>query len=270
MSPEDFAALWSEAETAVRILLASELRTHPEADLEEAMQETRIYAFQRLGIFDPRYPFSVFACGLARNVAKRHRRPGRPMLELSLVDPSEIALSPPTGIDPTFLELLEIFFRWGGYPHQQIAFGCGILLWGRAKVAVVGAERPKSAVTAAPERVVNECGAVPLDHSAASFLEELAAEMRMDREMMQTLSFPMMKNLCRYGSDLFRSDPSYRGVFHEQDMRVGDTPMSCYFGATPTRSVSDWIRAVRKRIERIFFGRSDRCSDVLEASEEWR
>lgn len=158
-----FDELLLRCEPALRNLIVSRLRSRPEVAPEDALQELRLYLFQRLDRYNPLYPFRVFAIALGKNICKRFlygrsdHAPAWPNTAergAGAEDggPSEAALARapeelqqvlgmgryaepdrPPSASPRTLALLETFLHRGGYPHQQISFGYSILLWGRPK-----------------------------------------------------------------------------------------------------------------------------------------
>jgi RNA polymerase sigma factor (sigma-70 family) len=286
-----FGDLIRGLEPDLRNVLRGILRTAPDVDVEDVLQEVRVYLFQRLDRYDPAYPVGAFARGLARNVAKRaiHRR--RDLLppvsggdeddgdDRSDLSPMELGRLPvafrevmgegrfaepgeETGPSRTFLEMLEVFLRYGGYPHQQVTFGFGILLWGRAKrrtgaggkaPAEGGARGEKVPVTGDPDRVVREVGPEELSPAAERMLDDLGAECRLEASFLDRARGPLDERLEMTGRALFARDPASAQRYADLAARViGGTRLEEYFGGDARRSVSDWTHGVKARVRKAF------------------
>lgn len=282
-------------EPDLRSLLRGVLRTAPDLSVEDVLQEVRVYLFQRLDRYDPAYPLGAFARGLARNVAKRFLRGRRDLLPATASEggdeegPDRTDLSPmelgklplafrqamgegrfespgegdDTGPSRTFLEMLEVFLRYGGYPHQQVTFGFGILLWGRAKRRRgAGGKAPRDGsapqgekvpVTGDPDRVVNEVGPQELRPAADRFLADLSEACRLETAYLERSRRPLDGRLEMTGTELFARDPASAGRYPELAARViGGTRLEEYFGGDPRRSVSDWTHGVKNRVRKAF------------------
>lgn len=285
-----FDDLMRDLEPDLRRLLRSVLRTAPDLEVDDVLQEVRVYLFQRLHRYDPAYPVGAFARGLARNVAKRFLRGRKDLLpaggddeserDSTDLSPMELGKLPITfrramgegrfdapgverGPSRTFLEMLEVFLRWGGYPHQQVTFGFGILLWGRAKrrtgaggraPAGDGAPRvEKVPVTGDPDRVVKEVGPQELRPAAGSLIEELGETCRLDDAWLDRARRPLDERLEMTGGELFSRDPASAERYRELiEREIGGTRLGEYFGPDPRRSVSDWTHGVKARVKKAF------------------
>lgn len=141
-----FDRLMEPLEAGLRSFVLSQVRGRPDLDVEEVLQEVRIYLFQRLDRYNPEYPLPVFARGLARNIIKRfvYKRPDLAPASQDDDDedgwqeltPGDLEKAPPRlrqvlgegrfedpeGKPPPsrlFLEMIEIFLRWGAIPISR-------------------------------------------------------------------------------------------------------------------------------------------------------
>jgi hypothetical protein len=303
-----FDRLMAALEPELRDFLRGRLRSFPHVALEDVMQEVRLYLFRRLDRYNPEYPVGAFARGLAANVAKRFAY-GRSDLapagvgddgeerSPSEISPQELGKLPlafrravgegrferpggTPGPSRTFLELFEVFVRYGGYPHQQVAFGYSVLLWGkekrRAGAGAGGAEdrataRIKVPVTGDPDRVVREVGPRGLRSAAGGMLEDIGETCRLDAEYLGRVRRPLESRLEMTGAELFRRDPASRDRHAELDERqIGDTRLREYFGPDPRRSVSDWTHSVKNRVKKMFLDPAARGRGPLPEPSEAR
>jgi hypothetical protein len=273
-----FDRLWAGIERDLAGLLRGALRGAPHVDVDEVLQEVRIYLFRRLDRYDAAYTFLTFAKGLARSVVKRFLYGRRDVAggvddeeddaegaELSALEMKDLPLAfrramgegrfaDPGGEGPSrvFLELLETFLRWGGYPHQQVAFGYSILVWGKDQ-RKGDAASVKVPITGDPERVVREVGPQDLEPAANGMMEDLTISARLDAEYVARVRRPLDGRLAMTGRELFARDQAsaerWRMV---AERRVGSAKLEEYFGEDPRRSVSDWTHSVKNRIRKVF------------------
>jgi DNA-directed RNA polymerase specialized sigma24 family protein len=268
------AALIRDLDPPLRRFIAGQVRGRTDVSVDEVLQDTRIYVLQRLDRYDATYPLLVFARGLAHNIVKRHlyrKHDVAPPDEESWqgdLTPRELERLPlafrhvmggdrfaEPGAEAAapsrlFLETLELFFRHGGYPHQQIAFGFSVLVWGRAKkTRRTGARLEKVPVTGDPGRVVNEVGPHELQPSRLSLVDEIDAGCGLERAWLERVCEPLDARLRLQVADLFAADRASAREFEAlRERQVGSTRLAEYFGKDPRRSVSDWTLAVRRRI----------------------
>jgi hypothetical protein len=292
-----FEQLLAEIEPGLKDFLRGSLRSSPHVALDEVLQEVRLYLFQRLDRYNPEYPIGVFARGLARNVVKRFIFAKSDLLPAGSAEETDesdgVDLSPlelgqlpltfrqvmgegrferPDGPVPpsrTFLELFEVFARYGGYPHQQVAFGYSILLWGREKRLStakqgdewsgerVRARRADSSgkvpVTGDPDRVVKEVGPRRLRPAAGEMLTEVGRGCGLDGEYLGRVRSPLEARLGMTGDELFRRDPASRERHRDlREREIGGTRLEEYYGSDPRRSVADWTHAVKNRVKKVF------------------
>jgi len=285
-----FDELMKDLDPDLRRVLRALLRTAPDIDVDDVLQEVRVYLFQRLDRYDPAYPVGAFARGLARNVAKRFLHGRKDLLpsvgegdgderDRTDLSPMELGRLPvafaramgenrfeqpgeDAGPSRVFLEMLEVFLRYGGYPHQQVTFGFGILLWGKAKRRTgAGGKAPsagearaeKVPVTGDPDRVVSEVGPQELEPAADRMLEELGADCRLEAAYLDRARGPLDERLEMTGEELFGRDPASGKRYRELVRRViGGTRLEEYFGGDPRRSVSDWTHGVKNRVRKAF------------------
>lgn len=276
--PQLYDHLIADLEPDLRRFLRNLIYTRPELQLEDVLQDVRIYLFQRLDRYNSDYPLIAFAKGLARNVARRHvfKRSDLEAGDLfedeenetsDDLSPQELSHLPsafrdvlgegrfesPEGPPPpsrAFLEMFEAFLRYGGYPHQQVAFGFSILLWGKAKEEH-GTQSNKVPVTGDPDRVVSEVGVRQLDDSAVELLEDLTTSLHFDPAYVARVRKPLDVRLDMNGRELFARDKASALQFPKLlDMRVGLTMLREYFGKDPRKSVADWTHGVKERIKK--------------------
>jgi hypothetical protein len=169
-----------------------------------------------------------------------------------------------------FLELFELFLRYGGYPHQQVSFGFSILIWGRAKSAAPGGGKAevgglgalageKVPVTGDPDRVVKEVGPQLLDRSSSSMMEEVGSGLALDAEYLERAGRPLVTRLAMTGAELFARDATSRRLFAPlEGRRIADTRLREYFGKDERKSVADWTRTVKERVKKAFLDPSTR------------
>lgn len=263
-----------------------------EIDPEEIVQETLIRSFQSLSIFDERHTFAQYLFGIARyatlrHVAERSREIAVDWHQGFSDEDAEVAHLPGTSQIPAafharalamqfpppdarvrerhrFRALFSAFLAYGGYPHQQVAFGFSVMLWGKqkAKEAVLlqrKRERPdKVDVTGDPTRVVQDLSDTLLEHAGRDFRTEIEAAERLDPRDLEDLFRPFDCRLSLLGKDLFAKDPASQAQFSSlAEERIGSTCLANYYGSDPRRSVADWSRAVKERLRKHFLGASD-------------
>jgi hypothetical protein len=149
------------------------------------------------------------------------------------------------------MTLLELFLCEGGYPHQQVAFGYSILLWGRPKRT--GREAVlyrKAEVTGDPDRVVREIGPQPLRISVDEMLLELHVRTRIRWEFLCRCAEGLERRLSSSCAHVFLGDSMSSKVFATLAERVmATTRLEEYFGKDPRKSVADWTRTVKLRLK---------------------
>lgn len=268
----------------LRRYLASKLRANPQVDVDDAVQDTFLYVFDRLtkGLYLEEYPFRVFVFALARRIVARRldRRVGvnREISLSSLESPDE----PGEGIDlhaghfegfaaafshvagvhrfdavelsDVFRELLATFYAHGGYPHQQLAFGYSLLLWGRAgRKARASGPEGKVPVTGDSRKVVTRCGPTELSPLAGRFSRELSGALGVAPEWLTQLQQPLTDHLEETLGALTEGDSRSRKVYEPLLDRVtGGTKLDEYFGRKPEESVANWTRQVKDRVRRVY------------------
>jgi hypothetical protein len=278
--PQLYDRLLADLEPDLRRFLRGIIHVRPEVSLDEVLQDVRIYLYQRLDRYNADYPMIAFAKGLARNVAKRHVFKKSDLGTKDLFDDEEDGesedLSPaemehlptafrnvlgegrfesPGGPPPpsrAFLEMFEAFLRYGGYPHQQVAFGFSILLWGKAKEeGGKGGDAGKVPVTGDPDRVVTDVGPRQLEESSGDLLQDLADSLHLPHDYVARVRKPLDVRLDMEGKDLFARDKASAQQFAQLlDMRVGLTMLREYFGKDARKSVADWTHGVKERIKK--------------------
>jgi hypothetical protein len=155
-----------------------------------------------------------------------------------------------------FLEILEAFLRYGGYPHQQVAFGYSILLWGKKKEdpsgkAGSGLDLIKVPVTGDPDRVVTEVGPRQLGESSEDLFGELLASLHLEPEFLSRIRKPLDARLEMAVEALFARDKASQQTFVRlAGMVVRLTMLREYFGKDPRKSVADWTHGVKERVKK--------------------
>ena len=288
--PGAFDRLATRFEPGLRSFLKGRLRARPDVEVDDVIQDVRLYVFQRLDRYDPHYPFEVFVRALAKQVAKRHlygKALGAPDLceysedddlprqDLSPVELSKLPLSfgfamgldrfdhPDGGVAVSreFLDLFELFTRYGGYPHQQVAFGFSILLWGKPKREgrTPATREVKVPVTGDPDRVVREVGPQVLAESSERMFEDTQAVLRLDDEYIARVWQPIGSRLSMTAAELFGADRrTFRHHAHLADQITGETKLDEYCGPNKSKSVADWTRAVKERIRKLYLDPASR------------
>lgn len=284
-----FARLLAPVEPALRTVIRAALAGRSDLDVEEVLQDTRIYLLARLDRFNPEYPFVVFARGLARTIVRRHRGARRDLAPGTGADdeddgftgelsPAELAALPaaaarvlgsdrfappdgPPGPSLEFLELFEALLSRGGYPHQQLCFGFSILLWGRRDPRTTRDTDPAGGgrvpITGDPDRVVTELGAETLAPTARRFFQEMAEGVALEPTYLARVRLPFDERLRLTGEALFATDAAARRAYAAlRDEIIGATRLNDYCGRNPRQSVADWTRNVKERLRRHYCGDS--------------
>jgi hypothetical protein len=269
------ARLFRELEPGLRRFIGARIRGRSDIELDDVLQDVRVYLFRRLDRYNPQYPLAVFARGLAANIVKRHLYRRRDVAHVDNdeewsadLSPHELDRLPQTLRDvlgdgrfgdpdgeqrPSrlFLETLEIFLREGGYPHQQVAFGYSILVWGRAKRKQQDAGFHKVPVTGDPGRVVREVGPQELAVASDGMLREIGEGARLDATFLARARQPLDRRLRTTVRDVFAGDATSARQFAGLAERItAQTELQQYFGRDPRKSVADWTRTVKLRVQR--------------------
>lgn len=252
-------------------------------DPEEIVQETLVRSYTSLENYDPQYTFAQYFFGIARYATLRLARERRVETAVAWTEdgtydgdetplPSEKEIPFPfhalTGVSRfaapdqrtrsrhRLLAVLSVLLAFGGYPHQQLAFGYGVMLWGKAKQPrrnrrTERQRADKVDITGDPDRVVSELGPRTLLDSGGGFRLELTGQERLDPESVQAAFAPFEYRLSLSGSELFANDASSRFLFADlAEVTIGQTSLEQYFGKSPQRSVAEWCRAVKERVRR--------------------
>ena len=277
-----YQALLIDLEPMLRRVIGARLRGRGDLSAEDVLQDVRIYLLQRLDRYNPAYPLGVFARALAHNIIKRHvyKQPdllpaseaedwnddlsplelqSLPLKFRQVLGDGRFAESEPEPPSRLFTETLALFFRHGGYPHQQIAFGFSILVWGRDKKASHAAKRfEKVPVTGDPGRVVTKVGPRPLKPAADDLITTIGSDCQLEPQFMVRVSRPLSERLQLKLAALFAADRTSRTRFATLlERHAGDTLLREYFGKDGRKSVSDWTLTVKRRIQAAITGTSD-------------
>ena len=258
-----FDALFAAVEAEARRVLALQLRSRPDVDPEDALQDLRIYVYEKLSVYDPAYPFPVFVRGLARTIGLRYRTgraigaPGDGDGEIAPADGTPDRLGQAIGVDrfpagdrghrvsPVFRELAELLLRDGGYPHQVLAFGFSIMVWGRPGRS--GAR--KAGITGDPDRVVETLSHFRLWDAADELRLVLVHEGGVLPTDVDLWFTPLDERLALPIEELFRGDGRSLRLFADLHGRIaGETRLEEYFGADPRKSITDWAHGVKRRL----------------------
>ena len=286
LSGDDLAytRLFRSVEGEIRQILRLELRSRRDIDVEEAIQDVFIYMTKKLDIYDSRYAFATFAKGLTRTIAKRYKARktlGGPAVgfegngelteELLYAQLSEASDRKKrligfdrvihSGTIPApsqrFTDTLELILVHGGYPHQQIAFGFNILIFGKQKRTLgnnASFRRPE--IFGDPERVVSEIGPLTLREASLELSLEIQNTMGPTFDV-SPLFECLASRLQKTGAELFEKDAtSLRHLPHLKSKNIANTHLKEYFGKDPKKSVTDWSHAVRKRLKRLLTAES--------------
>lgn len=269
------------------------VRSRPDVDADDIVQETLVRSFEAFHLYDERYDFEQYLFGIAKYALRRRlsasmreiavawdeavedagNGPVLPLAEslpaaaraLAGADrfprPDERALA-----SARLRELLEAVLAYGGYPHQQVAFAYATVLWGKRKADAAAPdgcghtrERPdKSPVTSDPDRVVRELSETPLAIAGREFRREIEAIGAAGASDFAEAFRPFEHRLGLTIRELFARDRASLRTFGALgERRTGDTRLADYYGRDARRSVSDWIDAVKTRVRKYLTGRLD-------------
>lgn len=281
-------------------VVSSRLRRADGHNPDEAVQDVLITAWKALPRYIEAYPFSSYVFGITREVIRRRladRRRDIPTDWESEESPLSGEPDPRTyqattgrlrnliGVDrfpcpdgerlrsAVLSELLEAFFGYGGYPHQQIAFAYSIILWGKPKTsrstrpASNPGERPsreKVPICGDPDRVVRELSSAPLAESSDELHGELVSKKSLSPEAAQRVFLPLDYRLCLKGKELFARDGRSAALFgHLAGTVVGSSLLEQYFGKDARKSVADWTERVKMRTREALMGGPDAARSPL-------
>lgn len=281
------------------------VRTRPEVDADNVVQETLIRSFEALSLYDEQYEFAQYLFGIAKYTVRRHLSAtgrevallwdqstdvaidGSDALPIQTLGSAARALSgadrfpPPdqrTRARARLRELLEALLTYGGYPHQQVAFGYGTVLWGKPKATAIpprgqasARQRPdKVPITSDPEGVVRELSDAPLHSAGRDFRAEIEAIEGLGSSELDRAFRAFDYRVRLVGRELFVNDrASERLLGHLADRVIGETELREYYGKTPQRSVADWIEAVKTRVGKYLAGEFDRNRCPLPMPEDF-
>ena len=268
----------------LREFVERKIRGRSDLDADDIVQRTYVYLLQRVDIYNPAHSFRSFVFGLAKTMIRRSvTKPtdlGPAPLEfedgdtadwfelLSAEELESIAAAEgelvgvgrfdtpdaASRASQIFRELFEVFLRFGGYPHQQVAFGFSIVLWGKAKqTEVERVETQKVPLSGDPDRVVNEMGPEALGDASDVMLREVQARMKLAADYLERVSRPLHFRLALEVSELFEKDTTSKRTFASLAGRTTqETRLDEYFGKDPRKSIADWTRTVKERIRKVF------------------
>jgi DNA-directed RNA polymerase specialized sigma24 family protein len=296
--PDAFCRLVKPYLPALRARVRYAVRNRTEIDPEEIVQDTLLRSYQSLAVFDERHTFGQYLFGIARYAILRQAAARRREIAVAWQEAGDSPASGATvlpGADeipetfaafagaarfPTpdarvrarhrFHLLLSAFLAHGGYPHQQIAFGFSVMLYGKAKAkgdlhaAGPRTRADKVDVTGDPDRVVRELSRTSLEDSGNELRTELEGREVILPQDMDEAFRPFLYRMGMTGAALFARDPTSRAQFADlAGTRIGGTHLESYYGKDPRRSVADWSKAVKTRVRRYLSGELDRTRSPL-------
>lgn len=279
------------------------VRNRTEIDPDEIVQDTLIRSYQALAVFDERHTFAQYLFGIARYAVLRQAGARRREIAVAWQEGGEATEGETTSLpgadeipasfaaiagagrfpEPDarvrarhrFRVMLMAFLAHGGYPHQQIAFGFSIMLYGKAKGgsrrAADGARRraEKVEVTGDPDRVVRELTDLSLDRSGVDMRMELEHREILLPCDLEAAFRPLVFRLGLIGRTLFGRDPVSQSQFCRlAETRIGETRLADYYGKDPRRSVADWSKAVKTRVRRYLLSEAEIGRSPLPMPEE--
>lgn len=268
----------------LRAFVERRIRGRSDLDHDDIVQKTYLYVLRRVDIYNPAHSFRSFVFGLAKTMIRRSvSKPSDlgpaphefddgdtadwfELLSAAELESMAEAEGEMVGVgrfdapdaarraSQVFRELFEVFLQYGGYPHQQVAFGFSILLWGKAKqTEVERVESQKVPLSGDPDRVVKEIGPAALGDASEAMLREVQARMKLAPEYMDRVAEPLRYRLALQISDLFlRDTTSGRAFAALADRRTLETLLQQYFGKDPRKSIADWTRTVKERVRKVF------------------
>jgi DNA-directed RNA polymerase specialized sigma24 family protein len=280
----------------LRRLLRSKLGGLPDIDREEVLQDILIKVWRALPKYLDKYPFRSFVFGIAlmhirKVLSNRSHRREIPVSEMEFstddapspsdtIDrllqrataaPPRHIPDPDPGSDAVLRETLTSMLGYGGYPHQQIAFGFSILLWGQAKQAKTTGPRSRVPVTGNPLKVTQEMRDALLRSAGEEFQAELKTATSLRAEEMDEAFHPFWYRLGLIGRDLFARDATSQRQFSAVlDRIAGETSLGFYFGKDPAKSVMDWTNAVKLRTQKALRGELTQKNSPLPWPEDTR
>lgn len=307
-----FEALLSPVYANLRDYVRGALRSNPGEDPDEILAEVVRRAWLNLHRFNPIYTFRSYIFGIAKmsTMRARRRKPGmeKSLTDLSLVDvDSGEAVQPEPAMLPQensvrahavsgairlprpdhrvhsssiLREMIIAMLAYGGYPHQQMAFGFSIAMWGEAKKeakARSGAtgdaarsSRLKVPVTGNPDQVVEQLADELLSDSARSLREFFEVEAQVADEDLDRAFYPFLYRLNLVGADLFRRDMASARLFkHLERERISETSLRRYFGKSPRKSIADWTDGVKTNTVKALAGTFDTRRSPLPFPPDW-
>lgn len=287
---------------ALHDFIRHELRSRPDLEPDDALQTALVTGWKALERYLEQYSFRSYIFGIARQTAFRftHDIPvevtidwgeegGRPVGEpppstyeeiddrLAPIVGTKRFRRPDAGVEPlgVFREMLEAMLWYGGYPHQQVAFGYSIVLWGKRKEErrargasaarlrgleeeVLDRASEKVPITGDPDRVVRELSDAALRESTAEFRSELEGRDYLREDALDTVFEPLDYRLGLKGQALFARDQTSAEAFrHLRDSLIARTVLKEYFGKDPRKSIADWTNTVKRRTREAFLGELD-------------
>lgn len=307
-----FEALLSPVYSNLREYVHGALRGSPRADPDEIMAEVIRRAWLNLHRFIPIYTFRSYIFGIAKMSILRacRRKPAREttLTDLSVEDlDSGEAVQPEPALLPQdhsargfalsgivrlprpdqrvhsssiLREMIIAMLAYGGYPHQQVAFGFSVAMWGEAKKEAkarsgsvgkpLSSGRSKVPVTGDPDQVVERLADELLTESARSLREFFEIEAQVADDDLDRAFYPFLYRLSLIGSGLFSKDVASARLFgHLERERISETSLRQYFGKNPRKSVADWTDGVKTNTAKALAGTFDTRRSPLPFPPDW-
>jgi DNA-directed RNA polymerase specialized sigma24 family protein len=150
----------------------------------------------------------------------------------------------------TFLELFELVFRCGGYPHQQLTFAFSKLIAGKES---------RRGIEGTPTSVDSAYGTRPLAALLGDFFHAYMTESRIEdadtlRHLQRSVE-PVRGRLGLKVEELFRFDKaSLEYLAGLAGRTAGHTRLRDYYSghqAGPAAAISDWCNKVKNRVQKV-------------------
>ncbi len=258
----------------------------PRADAEDIVQDVWMQVFSEIGKsadeggYDPnKGNFYTFVVNRhAKYLILRHRDRDRRSLTspIQLNDDTSRGFVRPEYADPAsdpefifvqeedsfartsaFAECFRLTFRYGGYPHQVLAFGYSKLIYGdstqRAAAQKSGLNGGWSrAVEGDPKRLDAEHGEDTLHDLLERFWRDYSRMSMLDSQSLSRLQAcldPTRNRLRLLVKEMTKDNKTFQQ--HHASLlnhRVGATCLRDYFGSRGVNAVPDWCNKVQNRV----------------------
>ncbi len=154
-------------------------------------------------------------------------------------------------------ECFRLTFKYGGYPHQVLAFGFSKLVYGKStkrdsEGASKASTKRRREVEGDPRRLDSERGAEPLTDLTDSFWDEYTRGSGLDATTQLRLESyldPTRERLGLTVAEMARDNKTFRDHHAALAARiVGDTHLREYYGSRGVNAVTDWCDKVQNRV----------------------